>query len=262
MPYVAPSLTSSSAVVSTERDTQRHRSESDSASEPSHTQCNNEPEAASQSSSSGAELALAPEPEPAVVSPSRLLPSEAELLTPRPTSSMSSSSPRDVLVAPKGPGADSGVLDLAAMVDVDAPAPVPITSSTDVDAGIDALSATLSSTHLDNPDHGQRQVPASPPNRSPSPSAPPSLVSDPALSGSSSTSIASLSSSGDASSPPTSAGEAGVGGMDNAHAAPGHGRGHGRHPYGDGADDAVTRYKVGLYAYTESSCGKMVVGSR
>ncbi|RSH95473.1 hypothetical protein EHS25_000565 [Saitozyma podzolica] len=136
------------------------------------------------------------------------------------------------------------------MVDVDAPAPVPITSSTDVDAGIDALSATLSSTHLDNPDHGQRQVPASPPNRSPSPSAPPSLVSDPALSGSSSTSIASLSSSGDASSPPTSAGEAGVGGMDNAHAAPGHGRGHGRHPYGDGADDAVTRYKVGLYAYT------------
>ena len=45
-------------------------------------------------------------------------------------------------MAPKGPGADSGVLDLAAMVDVDAPAPVPITSSTDVDAGIDALSAT------------------------------------------------------------------------------------------------------------------------
>lgn len=44
----------------------------------------------------------------------------------------------------------------------------------------------------------------------------------------------------------------GGGGVDHAHAAPGHGRGHERHAYGEGADDAVTRYKVGLYAYTVS----------
>ncbi|RSH89890.1 hypothetical protein EHS25_001876 [Saitozyma podzolica] len=120
------------------------------------------------------------------------------------------SSPRDVLVPPTGPpggiGADTNI-------------PLPPShgdSMPDIptDSGIEDLTTAFSSTRLNSapalaqsPTPPYRSAPSSPSHQHPS--APPSLLSDPALSGSSSTSVASLASSDDASSPPTSAGDGG-----------------------------------------------------